>query len=197
MVTGGSGTWLGKAFLQRWHLKRSWSDERKQQCESLRVLHLRPTTQHTHKLQCGKRLMRSKSRKKPMWPSCDPTDANMERVGSIRVVDPVTSCLLDIGKKFGLFVRAVIGGIGSEEYGIIYFFKSPLWYWGKLVYEVQSRRRKTTVLWGLINPASHAPRSSLSFFLDIDCRTFPSFSEAMGNAYHWNVRKITSLGRSP
>lgn len=69
----------------------------------------------------------------------------MERVRTIRVVDSVISCLIDIGKKFGLFVRAVIGEIGSEEYGTIYFFKIFLWYWGKLVYEVQSRRRKTTV----------------------------------------------------
>lgn len=70
--------------------------------------------------------MRSKNRKKPTWPSCDPTDTKMERVGSVRVIDPVISCLIGIGRKFGLFVRAVIGEIRSEEYGIIYFFKSPL-----------------------------------------------------------------------
>lgn len=112
-------------------------------------------------------------------PSCDPTDAKMERMESIRVVDPVVSCLVDIG----LFVRAVVGVIGSEEYGIIYLFKSPL-YWGKLDYEFQSGRRKTPSHRGLISPASHAPRSCLSFFLNADCRTFPSSSEAMGNAYH-------------
>lgn len=41
---------VGEGLLAEVTTEEKWNDERKQQCEPLRVLHLRPTTQHIHKL---------------------------------------------------------------------------------------------------------------------------------------------------